>query len=581
MIDRLKHVARLLWDNIGFVFVGLVAIYCVIHAFDPPRLNWGDSGSDYNVMGAGRHFQEYGFLKLHLTPHLLDPALINSAHDRMFIYTHYPQLPDLMNGVLRVVFRLNDLVHFRFVALAFSFASLFFIYRLLDAYWGRRAAQIGLALWITNPLWIQHSDYLHHVPYGAFFGFGSLYFLKRWLGERRPRDLAVSGTFFALLFLSSYDWWFFGPLLALLMALHHQQRVDRPAVISLATLAGCATIAVAFKLATNAWGLGGVDELIKDLKFQFAERATDEITKTDYHEGIWPTLVGRVERYFSLLFFVVTGFWLAWPYLRRRFPALATVSPQPAANPVWVLVAAIPFLYLFAEIWVAQYYPGMIVVPYFAAAFGAAAALLWGLNRAARVIAVALVAILLVSAADENLNFPTAFFPRSEIARIESRLQSLNNPEKEVLVNHVFDAPYRFYFNRKIVGMTLIPPRFANIALVSFADPVTHPRTADQKGTVFIQHKQVVDQLYDKGYYYILGRFKLWDLWANPRLHREFIDSLVHERDSTLMARVSEVGVKVDETDFYSMWVIPYVPGALQKQLWPDSAGIAPPAPRN
>ena len=37
-----------------------------------------------------------------------------------------------MNGVLRTVFRLSDLAQFRLVALAFSFAALWFIYRLLD-----------------------------------------------------------------------------------------------------------------------------------------------------------------------------------------------------------------------------------------------------------------------------------------------------------------------------------------------------------------------------------------------------------------------------------------------------------------
>src|SRR4051812_33799830 len=101
------------WDHIGFLFVGAALLFCLAHAFDPPRLNWGDSGSDFNVMGAGRNFQNHGFLAMRLTPHLLDPAVMNQEHDRVFIYTHYPQLPDLTNGVLRVVFRMDDLVQFR------------------------------------------------------------------------------------------------------------------------------------------------------------------------------------------------------------------------------------------------------------------------------------------------------------------------------------------------------------------------------------------------------------------------------------------------------------------------------------
>ena len=96
-------------DRVGqhrlHLLIGAVFVFCILHAFDPPRLNWGDSGSDFNAMSAGRNFQKYGFLKLRLTPFLLDPAVMTIDHDKMFIYTHYPQLPDLMNGLLRVVFR--------------------------------------------------------------------------------------------------------------------------------------------------------------------------------------------------------------------------------------------------------------------------------------------------------------------------------------------------------------------------------------------------------------------------------------------------------------------------------------------
>lgn len=557
MNERLKRASLLLWNNIGFICVALVAVYCVIHAFDPPRLNWGDSGSDFNVMGAGRNFQKYGFVKMHLTPHLLDPSVMTGTHDSLFVYTHYPQVPDLTNGVLRVVFRMNDLVQFRFVALMLSFASLFFIYRLIESYWGRLAAQVGLALWVTNPLWIQHSDYLHHVPYGAFFGFGALYFLRRWLLEDRPRWLTISGVFFGVMFLSSYDWWFFGPMLALLAALQHQKRIDRRALLSLGTLAGCATIAVALKLATNAWALGGIDGLIRDLRFQFAERATDSITRTNYQQGAWPTAIGRIDRYFTMLLFPITAFWLLWPSLRRRYADRVPALAMARVNPLWLFIAAVPFLYLFTEIWVAQYYPGMLVVPYYAVATAVIVTLLWSGQRIWRMVGVAIVALLLYNSFDENLRFPIAFFPRQEIASMDKQLTSLGFADKEVLVNHVFDAQYRFYFNRKIVGLTLIPPTRADEALLSFANPVTHPRTSFGDGAIFVQHKQVVDELYDKGYYYILGRYRLWDLWANPRIHRQFVDSLMRDRDSTLMAKVSGVGVKLYETPFYSIWRIP------------------------
>ncbi len=46
----LTSASRRQWHHIGFVCVAVVLLYCIVHAFDPPRVNWGDSNSDYNVM---------------------------------------------------------------------------------------------------------------------------------------------------------------------------------------------------------------------------------------------------------------------------------------------------------------------------------------------------------------------------------------------------------------------------------------------------------------------------------------------------------------------------------------------------
>ena len=76
---------------------------------------------------------------------------------------------------------------------------------------------------------------------------------------------------------------------------------------------------------------------------------------------------------------------------------------------------------------------------------------------------------------------------------------------------------------------------------------------------MFVQHKHLLDEMYDKGYYYILGRYHLWDMWGNPRKNRAFIDRFEGERDSTLMANVAKIGIKLYDTDFYSLWLIPAV----------------------
>jgi hypothetical protein len=570
----MKRLASTIWNNIGFVCVALVLVYCVIHAFDPPRLNWGDSGSDYNVMTAGRNFQKYGFLAMRLTPHLLDPAYM-TASDPSKIYTHYPQLPDLMNGVLRVVFRMSTLVQFRFVALAFSFSALYFVYALLVAYWERATAQFALALWVVNPMWIQHADYLHHAPYGAFFGFGSIFFLSRYLrGGGQRRYLAASGAFLYLAFFASYDFWFFAPLLAMLVTLEHYRALRAPAIRVLATLAACALAAILCKFATNAWVLGGIGPFLNDLRFQALERSENPSMRIAIAPGIWPTLYGRVERCFSLLLFPVAAFWAAMPFLRARwgdrYPALrARIN-----NPWLLFFAAVPFLCLFVELWVSQYYPTLLVLPFYAVACGALTALLfaagglWG-----RRVAVVLMFALVANSVTEVAQFKKAYFPDSAIRTLRAQLDAVSTPGQYILTNHVFDFFYAYYFDRPTVDLILNPPEQIEPAIAYYSDP-KRPRVAPATGAIFVEDKHLADEMFDKGFYYMLAHDGFWSAWGNPERYHAAIDTFITQRDSMLTAAVAKSGQKVFETDLYVVWRL-FPPKTL------STAPTAPTAPKS
>src|SRR5439155_13705309 len=315
----------------------------------------------------------------------------------------------VVNGMLRTVFGMSDIVQFRFVALGFSFAALFFVYALLTTYWSRRTAQLALALWVINPIWLQHADYLHHEPYAAFFGFGSVFFLTRYLrDEQRRAFLVASGTFLFFTFLASYDYWFFAPLLLAMVAVGHYG--VRPAAVRvLSILASCAAAALICKWSTNAWALGGVGAFVHDLRYQLIERATNQAVKVRYAAGIWPTLYGRVERSFSLLLFPITAFWAALPFVRRRW-ANRLPRLDHAVNPMLLLLAALPFLCIFTELWVGQYYPTLLVVPFYAVACAAVASLL--LDSSRRLVKAAgatLVVALMVNSVDADVRFKKAF----------------------------------------------------------------------------------------------------------------------------------------------------------------------------
>jgi hypothetical protein len=137
---------------------------------------------------------------------------------------------------------------------------------------------------------------------------------------------------------------------------------------------------------------------------------------------------------------------------------------------------------------------------------------------------------------------------------MSAQLDSVAAPGQQLLINHVFDAAYRYYFNRNTVQVVLFPLRVSNIALASFADARQHPRSGGPDGAIFVQHKHIQDELYDKGYYYILGRSGLWELWGNPEKHREVVDALIAERDSTIMSYVSQMGRKLYDAPDYAIW---------------------------
>jgi hypothetical protein len=557
---------RLVWRRIGFVTAGIAAIYLIVHAFEPARLNWGDPVSDFNVMTSGRNFARYGFRSLHFTPLLIDQSVM-TPRDSGMIYTHYPQLPDLANGVLRVVFRIDSLAVFRLCALLVTAGSLFFVFQLVRAYWGEMVAQIAFALWVLNPLWVQHADYLHHGPYAFFFGFGALYFT--WRSFERSGFAWLAGAFLCLAFLSSYDIWLFAPLMMAAMVAHRYGAPWRlPAAKVLIIGAGGALLAITLKLATNAWALGGPARMLADLRYQIDERATSNVVKTAFATGMLPTLIGRVDREFTLLLIPVTLFWLLWPWIRHRQSRLPDVP-----NPIILLIGAIPFLIIFRELWVAQYYPFLLLVPFWA--IGTAILVDWCVGSANRVIRLggaAAAMVMAVGAIGETVEFPRAFLSDSAIASLEQQIPRYVPPGQRILTNLIVDAPYRYYVSRDVVPVMVHEAYRLPMVLDHFTDP-SHPEFAGPDGAVLVLHRNARDALFDKGYYYILAPYKLWSAWGEPQRYRRQIDSIVDARDAMLLRIAQAVGQKLYDSDQFSLWRIP---PASRWQISPK-ANVTPP----
>lgn len=551
MSDRsLARVARHAWGNVGFLSIGVIAFYLVFHAFDPPRLNWGDPASDYNTLTAGRNFARYGFTTLRFTPLILDRSVVTPADSAQgYTYTHYPPLPDLANGAMRAVFGLSTLPQFRIVALAFSFASLWFVYGLVSSYWSRQTAQVALALWVTNPIWIQHADYLHHGPYGAFFGFGSLWFLARWLRERRRADLPLAGVFLFFAYLSSYDLWIFTPLLMAAMTFHaYRGQGLKPAASTLGFLAAFAVLAVVIKFGTSVWALQGFSAFWRDLRYQAVERSTNSIVGTDFDSGLGAVLFGRINRFFSVLLFPMVAFWLLRA-VKRSWPFTAGQAP----NPLIVLGAALPFLIVFRELWVAQYYPALMIVPFYAIGFGALITLATGTHRwPGRAFGLSLLAALTWNALDDVGRFKRAFFAPQDIQAIRDRLDAEIPRGERVMTNHMFADAYRYFLDRNIVPLIMHPAPDIPGNITHFSNPATN-----EFARVVVQHHQMPDEMFDKGYYWVLARYRFWSFLGDPRGHRREIDGILASRDQVITRESARRGTKLYENASVTVWRLP------------------------
>ena len=281
-----KILTRGAGSNIGFICVAVMLVYCVVHAFDPPRLNWGDSaiGLQRDDLGA-QLSRSTDSCKLRLTPFVLDPAYMTDA-DRRLVYTHYPQLPDLMNGLERTLLRIH----------------------------GPRAIPAGGARVLVQRavLRLPARRLLLVAPGGAAraraVGHQSaLDSARRLSASRAVRGvLRVRGAVFPLPGSERGTPGIPGRVGRVRLSRVH--RVVRLLVLRAAvvgdddvrplpegrsarrsgcsgSLAACAVAALLAKWATNAWALGGVAAFIRDLRFQMVERATNQAVRSGVRPG--------------------------------------------------------------------------------------------------------------------------------------------------------------------------------------------------------------------------------------------------------------------------------------------------------
>lgn len=425
---------------LGFAFA---AIFLLATRGDPVRLNWGDPTSDGNAMTSGRYFADAGFVRTAMTP-ILDVGPLDGSSLR---YTHYPPLPDLVNGAERALFGFDSIAQFRWLAAALSLAGLVLFWRYTRRLTTAGVADYAVALAATNLIWLQYADTIHHVPLYMATGYLALERGGAWLVDHRRHQLVTAAVASTLCALASYDFVFFLPVMTAATVWLTGGRVrDRASWPILAAVGVGLVAAAAIKLALAAWAVGPV-QMLRDVIFQFEERSSDRHSSS-YLFGIVPVVLGRSIRFFTPLYLVLlpATLWSAWRWRRDGR------APLPLA-PLAFLAAGLPFCLIFTQLVVEQYHPTLQLLPFYAVGMATIIVLLRRHpRRAARAAGLALFAVLVGWQVREIARFPRVLVEERPLREVGAHLARVDD-RRFVMSNLMIDGPVRYYWHRHLMGM--------------------------------------------------------------------------------------------------------------------------------
>jgi len=511
------------------------AVYLFSTRTQPLRLNWGDPWSDSHIQQHGRYFAEYGFIH----NAFIAVTDVGPLRPDSLKYTHYPPLPDIINGLEQRVFGPSDISLHRFFADLFTLGSLYFFYRWAYVLFGRITAGVAIVLMTTSMIWLQYADTIHHVPVYSFFGTLTLFLALRWVEAPSRGRLALVFATTLLCDMASYDWFFFVPVLvAATIWLSGGRLRERKFWPLLVVVAGGTVGAVVLKLALVAWAVGP-GTMLRDFLFQLEERATAKHS-TDYRGAFWLILYHRAIRFFSPLVLVVFASQVLALVLRlMKRPA----SWLPPPHALLVLAGGVPFVALFSQLLVEQYHPTLQFVPYYAVGGGAVVAWLWESGgRWRRALAVLAVVFPVGWEMRELARFDKAYLDRED-AKTMARYLDANDHQVAVYTNSIIDAPFRYYFQRHGLGIGGTQAEGIVLTLDAFFSD-----NGNDEPVHFMQFPNVEKTAFDKGIYALFAADKAWSWIADPHGHRSEWEERVRARDRGTVEVFEQLGKVVVDT---------------------------------
>jgi hypothetical protein len=512
-------------------------LYLLVHAREPLRLNIGDPWSDANVLTSIKYVKQYGFLETSFTD-ILDVGPLTADSYR---YIHYPPLAEIFYGATGKYLGVDDIGTFRLFALAFSALAMWLLFSYVRRLYGDRIALIATALFSTSPIWMMYADSIHQAPIMHCTGFLALWGLVRAIETRQRRHYAAAGLGSFACFFTSYDYFVFLPA-AVLVTVYLKlgnpfARGNRHFVATCAL--GCALGIVAKCLAVI--GAVGWNEFVADIHLQFFERATSKYDRQ--FSSMLPTMIRRVTMVFTPLAWITAAFHV---HRAIRAPGVAAALKDSA---VWMLLAAIAFLNMFAQLAASQMLASQVLLPFYA--IGSALVLDRLLDGRPLLRGLAFAWLVAAPLWSFYLMFthPRSTLDRDDVAKTNAYLAA-NDHNDFLMSNLLSDGHIQASFERHYWGP------------LDDEDPTTAPvemmRNFELAGTDYA-HAAIFrgpdSRFIDKSLWPLASKRALWSVTGWPHLHRSKTNAVIAEYDRRVLKNLEAVRArKVLELSNYDVY---------------------------
>lgn len=276
--------------------------------------NHGDLFSDQNVYSAALYFNDYGFSKSAWLP--VHNYKGKNKASSVYIYTHYPAVPDVLGGIFMVINHSKDPRLLRIWPTIFSVGLFFLIFYGLKVFLKdeKLALASGVILVLSN-YFIGFGDSLHKHIYEELFKWSFVLILYRYYTDGR-RNKSLIGWLSLLMVVGvniSFELVVYSAVITVGFSIVFLKRIFNweNFILGFASITG-----LALHFLQNSIALGGWEKAWEDQVSSFGERTSgqDLAIKVGLKEYLtFPVkFISRIERMYAIpgWTLVLMSYWL-------------------------------------------------------------------------------------------------------------------------------------------------------------------------------------------------------------------------------------------------------------------------------